>query len=252
MNFIMLVGNEARLSFTEMRQYWFETIASLCVMSGMFVGLFYGVQSVTTNSAQSLDGLVFGFLLWIFATIAYSSVTKCLVEDNQKGFLEQLFLCPAGFTQLMIARTVVELMVGMITVTLMMSTVMQLTNNWIDLNLGYLYLLLIVASVSLIGLGFIVSGLALVFKKVATIGALFNIGFIGLVAVDALPLNLFSLLPFTAGASLARHVILEGAPFNWLDFSVVVVNSCCYLVVGLITFSRLERYAKRQNLIGQY
>ena len=196
--------------------------------------------------------MVFGFLMWLFATTAYNAVTKSLIEDNQKGFIEQLFLCPMGFTRLMLARSLVEMFSGVIYVTVMIWLTMALTDNWLTLNFLYLYSLLFVAGLSLVGLGFVISGLALIYKRVGTIGALFNIGFMGLVAVDALPFNAYSLLPFTAGASLAREVILQGEPLNLVHLGVVIVNSLVYLLAGLAIFNKLEKRAKKLNLISQY
>ncbi|MCJ8274952.1 MAG: ABC transporter permease [Psychrosphaera sp.] len=254
MSFSALVANETKLQVYEMKQYWFETISSLVMMCAVFAGLFYGVKSFTNpgDGATSLDGLVFGFLLWIFALSAYSSITKSLVEDNQKGFLEQLFLCPQGITQLMLARALVEMLWSMVFVTLLAWITMALTGNWIDLNFFYFYLLMLISSLSLIGLGFIVCGLALNFKKVGTIAALFNVAFMGLVAIDALPLNVFALLPFTAGASLSRDIILQNEPLNLTHLAIVASNSAVYLGVGIYLFKRLVKRAKRLNLIGQY
>lgn len=247
-----LVLNETKLQYYEMKQYWFETVTSIVVMCAVFVGLFYGVKSFVADPNTSLDGLVFGFLLWSFATGAYSAVTKSLIEDNQKGFIEQLFLTPMGFTGLMLARVLVELMSTMVFMSIMAWITMTLTGNWLNLNFLHFFSLLLLAAPSLIGLGFVISGLALLYKRVETVGAVLNIGFMGLVAVDALPLNLFSLLPFTAGASLARDVVLQGNALDMGHLGIVLVNSLVYLLAGLFIFKRLEQRAKRLNLIGQY
>jgi ABC-2 type transport system permease protein len=254
MNFLSLIANETELMYIEMRQYWFETVTSLVIMSVMFTGLFYGVKSFIGDNQDttSLDGLVFGFLLWTFASSAYLSVGKSVVEDNQKGFIEQLFLCPVGFSQLMLVRTLVEMTWGMVFLTVIAIIAMFLTGNWIAINFFYFYLLLMVSAPSLIGVGFIISGLALVYKRIDAVAMLINIGLMGLVALDALPVNLFSLLPFTAGASLARDVVLEGGALNIMHLGVVVANSVVYLLIGLFAFNKLEKRAKKLNLIGQY
>ncbi|NQY64242.1 MAG: ABC transporter permease [Alteromonadaceae bacterium] len=254
MNYLSLFTNEAKLHLHQLKQYWFESVSSIVLICGMFIGLFYGIQSFTsdTGNANSLDGLVFGLLLWYFAMSAYGAITQSLIEDNQKGYIEQLFLCPMGFSKLMLVRALVEMISGVILMTAIAWITMALTGTWLEINFFYFYLLLFIAAFSLIGLGFIVSGLALIYKKVGTIGALFNIGFMGLVAIDALPINIFTLLPFTAGASLTREVILQGEALNYLDLLVVVANSAVYFFGGLFIFGKLEKRAKKLNLIGQY
>ena len=254
MQFFGLIANEGRLAWYEMKQYWFETVTSLVLVSGVFIGLFFGVRSLTDSAEApaSLDGLLFGYLLWNFAVGAYGSVAKGLIEDNQKGFIEQLFLCPAGFSRLMLARVVVELAIGMLTMTLLAWIAMSVTGNWLSINFLAFYGLLLIAAPSLVGVGFLISGLALLFKRVEAIGAMLYIAFMGLVAVDGLPLGPLSLLPFTAGASLTRQVILEGQGIVLSDLLVVVVNSTLYLVAGLGIYKWLEGRARKLNLIGQY
>jgi len=257
MNFISLLFNEAKLYGYELKQYWFETISGVLLMCGMFTALFYGVKSFAIDanapdSAQSLDGLLFGFLLWTFAISAYSAVTKIVIENNHKGTLEQLFMCPIGFVKLMYARVTVEMVWDMVLLAITALLAMVFTGNWISLNFAYFYLLLFVSGPALIGLSFMICGLALVFKKVETIGALINIVLMGIVALDALPLNVFTLLPFAAGASLARDVILEGQALNLVHLAIVAGNSLFYMILGLSVFKVMEKRAKKLNLLCQY
>ncbi len=254
MNYLALLGNELRVQLIEMRQYWFETFSSSLVVIGVFVGLFFGIKSMVPGMQESgsLDGLLFGFLLWSFATGAYNTVTDSIIEDTHKGFIEQLFLCPAGFVQLMLVRTVAGLFSGYLFTILFVLLAMAFTGNWIEINFFTLFFLLALAAPSLVGLGFVISGLALLFKKVATVGMLMTMAFMGLVALDGLPFNLFSLLPFVPGASLAREVILGQQPINLVHLGIVALNSLVYLVVGLLVFRRMEAKAKQLNLIGKY
>ena len=253
-DFGVLVLNEARLQYFEMKQYWFETVGGLAFMCAMFVGLFYGIESFTAAGEQegSLDGLVFGFILWSFAVTAYNSITRTIIEDTQKGYIEQLFLCPGGFKSVLFAKSVVDLLYSILFVTLTAYLVMWLTGNWIDINFAKFYLIMMMAAPSLIGLGFIMCGLTLVFKRIGTVSAIMTFALMAIVAVDALPFNLYTLLPFTAGNSLARDVILQGAPMATLDVAIVLINSAVYMAIGLTVFHVFERIARRKNLIGQY
>ena len=249
-----LLVNETRLQYYEMRQYWFETGSALAFMTAVFIGLFYGVKSFIVNQqdASSLDGLLFGFILWSFASSAYGSITKSVIEDTQKGYIEQLFLCPKGFVRVMLCRATIEALSGLIIMTIIAYLSMWLTGNWITLHLPMLYGILLLAAPSLVGLGLMVSGLALMFKRVSTIGAMLTLALMGLVALDGLPLNLFSLLPFVAGSSLARLVVLNHQPLELIDILIVAGNSAGYLFAGILIFTYCEKRAKRHNLIGQY
>lgn len=254
MSWWLLFKNEVKLQVFDMRQYWFETVAGLVVLCGMFVALFYGVKSFAFEGGegQSLDGLVFGFLLWAFASTAYMSVTRTVVDDTQKGYIEQLFINPKGFTAILFVKTMVELLSALLFMTLMAYLVMWLTGNWLDINFLRFFLVLIIAAPSLIGLGLFVSGFALVFKRVDTIGQMLALALMALVALDGLPFGPLSFLPFTPGVSLARDWVLQHSDINLLDVLIVFANSVIYFAIGSIVFKHFEKVAKRKNLIGQY
>jgi ABC-type polysaccharide/polyol phosphate export permease len=74
----------------------------------------------------------------------------------------------------------------------------------------------------------------------------------GLVAIDGLPVSLLTLLPFTAGASLTRAVVLHNQPIEIWHLVIVLTNSAAYFFVGLAVFKVFEKRAKKFNLIGQY
>ncbi|WP_100643628.1 ABC transporter permease [Alteromonas facilis] len=249
-----LIANEFRLQLMEMRQYWFETVSGLLFITAMFIGVFYGVKSfaVESQDAQSLDGLVFGFLLWMFASNAYGAITKSLIEDTQRGYIEQLFLCPQGIVRLLLSRALAEMVSGFVVLIVLAYVVMWLTGNWLSINFFALYAILLIGAPALIGLGLFISAFALVFKKVETIGAFLALGLMGIVAMDAFPVNPMTFLPFVPGASLAREVILNGKPLLLEQLAIVIANSGIYLAIGWLTFSRFEQLARKRNLIGQY
>ncbi|WJG08745.1 ABC transporter permease [Aliiglaciecola sp. LCG003] len=254
MSWLLLLSNEVKLQWFDMRQYWFETVTSLTVMCVMFIGLFLGVKSFLLESPEgtSLDGLLFGFLLWSYATTCYMTSTRTVVEDTQKGYLEQLFLCPKGFTSILFAKALVDVTLGLLYTTIFAYLTMWLTGNWIDINFALFYAALLLGAPSLIGLGLIVSGLALVFKRVETVGQILTLFLIGLVAIDGLPIGPASLLPFTPSVSLARGWVLEHSVFSASDILLVVANSAIYFAIGILVFKKAEKIAKRKNLIGQY
>jgi len=249
-----LLVNEIKLQLYEMRQYWFETLSGLFFITGIFLGLFFGIKGfvLEQGDGQSLDGLLFGFLLWTFASGAYGSIIKSVVEDTQKGYIEQLFLCPNGFVILMLFRSLSESVVGLLSLTAIAYVVMAITGNWLDINFAYLYGILLLSAPSLVGFGLMISGLALLFKRVETVGAFLTLALIGLVALDGLPLNVFTFLPFVPGASLARDIVLDQDLLRLDHLLIVFTNSFVYLISGIFVFKVFEKQAKKRNLIGQY
>lgn len=249
-----LVINELKLQWIEMRQYWFETITSLGFLLVMFLGVFFGIKGFVLEQGdnQTLDSLIFGFLLWTFASAAYGSITRSVIEDTQKGYIEQLFMCPKGFVVLMLSRSLADIIPGLITITLMAYLVMFITGNWLNINFLAMYAILLLSAPSLVGFALTLCGLTLVYKKIETVSAVLSLLLMGLVAIDGLPFNAFSLLPFASGATMAKNIALLNEPFIITHLLIVCANSLVYLGSGILIFRFFERKAKRLNLIGQY
>ena len=79
-----------------------------------------------------------------------------------------------------------------------------------------------------------------------------NLALMGLVALDGLPLNVFTFLPFVPGASLAQDVVLDQSSLRLDYLLIVIANSLVYLTSGIYMFRAFEKQAKKRNLIGQY
>lgn len=249
-----LVYNECRLQFYEMRQYWVETVFGLLFFSGLFLALFFGIKIFVQegDNAVSLNGLMMGYVIFTFCSGAFNAVPETLGGYTQKGFLEQLYMTPFGFTWILIARVLATLFVSMLSTIVLAYFAMAVSGNWIDLNFLILMPLLFLAAPSIIGIGFIVGGLTLVYKRLGIISNLAMLGIIGLVSVPALPLSAASFLPLAPGAHLARLVVLEQQDLSLEYLLIVGLNSLFYLALGMFVYSRFESVAKKKNLIGQY
>ena len=249
-----LIVNECRLQFYEMKQYWVETLFGLLFLSGLFLALFFGIKIFvqSEDNAVSLDGLMMGYVIFTFCVGAYSAVPETLGGYTQKGFLEQLYMTPFGFTWILVARVLATLFVSMLSTIILAYFAMAVSGNWIELKFVVLMPLLFLTAPSIIGVSFVIGGLTLVYKRIGIISSLGQLGIIGLISVPALPFNAASLLPLAPGAHLARLVVLEGQALQLNQFLIVLFNSVFYLALGMIIYMQFEKIAKKKNLIGQY
>jgi ABC-type polysaccharide/polyol phosphate export permease len=73
-----------------------------------------------------------------------------------------------------------------------------------------------------------------------------------LVSLPAYPLNVFSFLPFTAGAYMINRMVVYGEnfPLSWYLFIFAI--SLFYFFLGFGIFKLFEKKARRLNLLGQY
>jgi ABC-2 type transport system permease protein len=106
-----------------------------------------------------------------------------------------------------------------------------------------------------IGVGYLLGGLALVFKRVENVFQIVQFSFVGLVAapVDAYPV--LKALPLALGADLLRTAMGEGVRLWALpaaDLGLLVVEAVVYVAIGHVVFGWLARRAKAGGKLGKY
>lgn len=246
--------NEIRLQFTLYRRYWFESLASSFFLIALFFGVYFMVLSVseTDPSGGKLNTLIIGFVIWAFANSAYSSASRDVVEEVRNGTLEQLSMSTVPLWQIFLCRSIWNVVSGLIFLVISLNAIFLFTGSQVSVNYNVLILSLLCSMPSLIGLGFIVAGFAVYFKKAQSIQGVIYFFLIGLISVTAWPFNGFSLLPFASGATLAKSSIDGALSIDPLSLAYVSVNSIFYLIVGLQIFHFFLNKSRKAGGLGHY
>jgi len=129
---------------------------------------------------------------------------------------------------------------------------MAATGRWLSVNLLYLYGMVFLSTLSLVGISFMMGGLGLIHKKISSINGILSFGLIGLMLLPTYPLTPYAFLPFIAGAAAVRNSIVQGASFPIWWYLFIAGNSIFYVALGLAVFKRMETKAKRLNKMNQY
>jgi ABC-2 type transport system permease protein len=190
--------------------------------------------------------------MFAFFRAAFGAVPNFLGSFVQMGFLEQLYMTPDGFTKVMITKVVAALVFASSQTIILAYVAMGLSGNWIELNFLKLFLFMFMAAPSIVGIGFVLGGLTLVFKRVGILIGLTSMSVLALVSLPALPISLLSILPLAPGATLTRMAVLYDQPVTPDNLLVVISNSSFYFILGTTIYKYLESHAKGRNLISQY
>lgn len=244
--------------FRERRRYVLDIVGLLVTTYAVFVLLLLGARAV--GGAGFADeggtgGLVVGFVVVTLVTLSYSTVAAGVQEEASRGTLEQIAMSPYGLPVVLLVTTIAAsgFQVAEMTVLLVAAVLTTGTTLSPDLLSALPIVVLILAGVQ--GVGFVMGGLALVFKRVTSLTALLPLLFIVLVAAPYDSLRLLGLLPVTGGASLLEDVLVDGTALTALppaDLGLLLASSALWLGGGLLVFSRLERVARSRALLGQY
>lgn len=245
------IGNEARLGYYRARRYWAESVAALAATMTVFLGLLYAVTTLGNASLESgkLDALIIGFVLWMFASAAYAGPSSELAEEIRQRSLEQICVAPIPLWMTLGIRTGIKIGSATALLLAMLIGINVVTAGRLQLSYAAMTAILLLASPSLIGLGYMTAGLLLLARKLEALQLLVYPALIGVVAYPAYPLTWGALLPFSLGASMAK-LAGRGQVLPFHSYLLLGLTSLAWLLGGLLVFRVLERQARRLGVMG--
>jgi len=250
---VHLLRNELIRSLSQLRRHWVEPAVSMAILSGLFLGLYFGIRSVVTDtSAGRLDGLIVGYMTWTVAGAGGSSISRNVVEEAQTGTLEQLFLGPWGFHRVAICRAMVQMIAGLGTAAVLTVVAMLATGRWLRLPVPEVIAVLALGSLAVVGVGLALAGSALVYKRTSSVAPFLHIGLIAIVSVPAYPWNPLSVLPFSYAASLVRAIAAGTAEVTPATVLAVALSSSVYLAAGVAIYLGFEQRALAEGSLSRY
>jgi len=237
-------------------RYAVTTATSLLAVYAFFAVLFFVGRAIAPGViADTLPGIIVGFFLLLMATVAYSELSWELMREAQWGTLEQLFMSPLGFGQVVLVKTGVSVLVAFAYGTVLLVSMMATTGEWLALDPLTVVPVGLLSLGSAVGVGFLLGGLALVFERVESTFQVVQLGFVAFVAAPVDRMPLLKLLPLSLGSDLLRTAMGEGVGLLGLpraDLALLVVKCTVYVAAGYAVLAYAGRVARRTGRLGQY
>lgn len=258
---LLVLRAEMQKGFWLLWSYRYNSIAELFGIGIIFIGLSFLLGRGEIESAEVTSTLL-GYLVWFFGSSAISDMSYNLTEEARAGTVEQMFMSPVPMGIIVLGRVFTTLIIAIIEISLVAIGVMLVLNVRLPLRLEGIPVFLL-TTLGLLGFGFIMGGITLLYKQVYSISNLVENGLIfltgALVPVSFFPnwLEFLSkLLPSTQGIIVLRNVMLEQQSLlaAWQDGSLflLLLNSTIYFVGGWLVFLWCEKLVKQKGTLGQY
>ncbi|MCT4541990.1 MAG: hypothetical protein N4A63_00440 [Vallitalea sp.] len=244
-------------------RYRFDTISQLAGLYLLFMVMFYGMKLFGTTwnvsplrLGNSLQSFIIGYFLWTIIMMAYSDIAYGITNDASRGTLEQLNMTNIGLKTIIIIRSICNIIIRLLFSLIILYIIMDTTNYWLDLNLGQVLIVVLLGIFSILGLGLILGGLALIFKRIASLLNIVQYILIALVIPELYSDYIFApILPFVPAINKVYDIVLGGesiwnSPIQ--DYLVIILNSVVYFIIGLVIFDKCAKVAKQKGLLGQY
>lgn len=242
----------------EMNRYRVNTIAGFVTMYIIFVLLFFGAKAIggeTFKTGANIEGLVVGYMVWIFALFAFQDLAGNISNEAEVGTLEQLYLSPCGFWWVNLSLMAARFVTNIIWIGSMLLVMMITSGYWLHIDLVSLFPIIMLTVAACYGLGFIMGGLALIFKRIQSSFQILQFIFVAFVAVPINQYTWIKYLPLTMGNNLMRQVMVDGTRLWHLptaDLIVTTVVGIGYFLLGIAVFSWCINVARKQGLMGHY
>ncbi len=258
MRYAIVFKTILKRNLRSLRRYPFDLVSSLISLMLIFFVIFYGAKALGGGNpafGTTLSGIVVGFMLWTFLLFAYSNLAWNFMMEAQQGTLEQLYMSPLGFSWVAISHIVSFMLINLTITFGMLFTIMAVTGRWLNVDLISVLPLMLLTVWGVYGFGFLMGGLALVFKQVQSAFQILTFMWLGLIAA---PLDQFPWLkyaPVSWGTHLLGRVMIGGESLLEMPASDVLflaANSAVYFALGYLGFKHFERVARDRGLLGHY
>jgi ABC-type polysaccharide/polyol phosphate export permease len=306
MGFLLIMKAEIVRSWIITRRYWFRTITSIIVGYGMLMLLVLGFMSkgcqpetagpeahpsrieaaadtVDTPLQPGIAGslvndpakateYVLGFIVGLFAFGIVGLFTQGLQSMAGTGVLEQLCLSPHGLVTNFLARATVGGVNTVISSGLMLMLVAWTLQGGLYWDWVAVPTLLALTFINLLGFGFMVGGLVLVFKQTGQVAIIIRLVLFGLAlfATEEMLMGHWAMalflhvLPITDAAICLKYVLIEGQGLatsgefhsvffhHTYSFWWLLVNCVLWTGIGIVCFKFMENWSRDKGTLGAY
>lgn len=289
MSILLVIKAELVRTFIIMRRYWFATITSLIVGYGMLLLLIVGfmarrdevsgaIETRLGVDPESATNAALGFIIGMFAFGVVGIFTQGLQGMARTGQLEQLCLSPYGLVTNFLGRSLVSAVSSVVTSSIMLVLIATTVKGRLYADPGPTFVLLMLTYANLLGFGFMVGGLVLVFKQTGQIAVLIRMAllFLALMVNDTIDtgyrfLNgLIHLVPVIDATVCMKYVLIhnqhvpiigEGGEIIGEEFQSVfvqpsffflIVNCVLWTSLGIMLFKAMENWSRDKGTLGAY
>lgn len=269
MGFFLVMKAELVRTFIVMRRYWFATLTGLIVGWGMMMML---IVAFMQGGGEAIEKMVqgergttgaLGLLIGMFAFGIVGMFTQGLQGMARTGELEQVCMSPHGLVTNFLARSFVAALSAIFSSSILLILVAATVKGKLHPSPAPMVILLFLTYVNLIGFGFMVGGLVLVFKQTGQVAMILRLILMGLAVVASDQIETWPLvaqalahaLPVTDAAICLKLVLIQGIGVDVFAspyFYFLIVSCIVWTSIGITCFRLLENWSRDKGTLGAY
>ncbi|GEN31888.1 ABC-2 type transport system permease protein [Cerasibacillus quisquiliarum] len=257
MRWLNLFKANLRKEYIEIKRYLPNTLAMIFTFYFIFIGLFAGIQFIgDPNSADTnTQYLIVNYVFWFLGMMVIQSVGWQITNEAMRGTLEQLYMSPMGVWRILATRLTSTVILDLTLLIVLLFLTMLTTGQWLHINVVTIAPILILTIMGMMGIGFMIAGLSIIWKQVSAFLQIlqFIIAALTFISIKQAPFLVY--FPFVKGIDLVRQVMINGATLSditMMDYSILIINAVVYFVLGVFIYLGCERLAMKKGLLAHY
>lgn len=255
--YAVVLGANARKVVIELRRYLMNTISLVVTFYVIFLAMFLGITVVGDPATvdANLRYAIVGNAFWLLLLLGINSMGWEVTTEATRGTLEQLAMSPVGMRWILLARMIGTLAVYLVITVAMLMLTMLTAGQWLAFDVPLLLTILAPTMLGVLGIGFAVAGLAMIFKQISAFLQVSQFVFLGMAFVPLATAPYLELAPIVKGIDMVRAAMIDGAgfaQFGMRDWSSLLLSGAVYFGLGLLAYHAAERRAITRGLLGQY
>lgn len=285
MAILYVIKAELVRTFIIMRRYWFATLTSMIVGYGMLILLIVGFMARRDEVSETLGNrfgvdpesatnAALGFIIGMFAFGVVGVFTQGLQGMARTGELEQLCLSPYGLVTNFLGRSLVSALSSALTSSLLLILIAATVQGTLHAKPGPTIVLLLLTYANLLGFGFMVGGLVLVFKQTGQIASLLRMALLFLAFLVSEPVDtgirilnwIIHFVPVIDATICLKYVLIQNemthsltggesqyqSVFTTPSFYFLVANCFVWTIFGIVLFKAMENWSRTKGTLGAY
>jgi len=213
-----------------------------------------------------------GFIIGMFAFGIVGMFTQGIQGMAGTGVLEQLCLSPHGLVTNFLARSTVSAVQAILSSSLLVWMVTVTVGGTLHFDPVAVPVLMCLTFINLLGFGFMMGGLVLVFKQIGQVAILIRMGLFALAifATDEMldkgwiMAALIHILPITDASILLKWALISNQGIVGDDFTnyvpifqhpsmfFLVINCAVWFALGVTVFRVMETWSRSKGTLGTY
>lgn len=257
MKWLHLLSANFRKEYIELKRYLPNTIALVFTFYIIFLAAFFGIMFIGDPASfdMNVQYSIVSVAFWSLTMMTMNFIGYSVITEATRGTLEQIYMSPMGVWKIMLTRIIGQFGLQSVVMVILLLAAMLTSGQWLNLNPITSIPIIVITMISMVGVSFMIAGLAIIVKQIQAFLQIFQFVLMGLVFVPLTVAPFLAFAPFVKGVNMVRTVMIEDLTLTQLplaDYAVLILNSLVYLFAGLFVFHLCEKIAMKKGLLGQY